>query len=52
MTVSSVYVYEKRVQDRLRDEIVLLNYELDSVRSYKCSALALQRCVSVKALEL
>lgn len=29
LTVSSVYVYKKRVQDRLRDEIVLLNNELD-----------------------
>lgn len=29
ITVSSVYVYKKRVQDRLRDEIVLLNNELD-----------------------
>ena len=29
LTVSSVYVYKKRVQDRLREEIVLLNNELD-----------------------
>lgn len=29
LTVSSVYVYKKRVQDRLRQEIVLLNNELD-----------------------
>ena len=29
LTVSSVYVYKKRVQDRLREEIVQLNNELD-----------------------
>jgi RNA polymerase sigma factor (sigma-70 family) len=29
LTVSSVYVYKKRVQDRLREEIVRLNSELD-----------------------
>ena len=29
LTVSSVYVYKKRVQDRLREEIVELNNELD-----------------------
>ncbi len=29
LTVSSVYVYKKRVQDRLRDEIVELNNDLD-----------------------
>jgi len=29
LSVSSVYVYKKRVQDRLRQEIVLLNNELD-----------------------
>ena len=29
LTVSSVYVYKKRVQDRLREEIVRLNNDLD-----------------------
>ena len=29
LTVSSVYVYKKRVQDRLREEIVALNNDLD-----------------------
>ena len=29
LTASSVYVYKKRVQDRLREEIVRLNNELD-----------------------